>query len=255
MHKLTFTIITAALLMAFAPHSLATPDTEQGKVALGSMTVNELETTADNLRAQKDYREAIRYFKVALSKEPKNAVLYNKLGISQMQLGDYRGSRSSFEKAIKLDAQYSDAFNNLGAVAYVQKKYDKAAKQFKKALALDETRATFHVNLGAAWFAQGKMDRAVTEYTRAFELDPDVLGENSKAGVIAQISTPEERARYDYMLAKIYARRGDVERCLQCLKRAKEGGYPDMEKVYKDPEFASLRQDARLSEVVPSPHK
>ena len=135
----------------------------------------------------------------------------------------------------------------------MQKKYGSAAKYFKKAVALDETHATYHVNLGAAWFSQKKLERAVMEYARALELDPDALRKDAKVGVTAQIASPEERARYSYMLAKIYARRGDVDGCLQCLRKAKEDGYRDLANVYKDEEFSRLRENPKLHEVVPPP--
>jgi tetratricopeptide (TPR) repeat protein len=136
----------------------------------------------------------------------------------------------------------------------MQKNYGAAAKQFKKAVALEETRATFHVNLGASWFGQKKLESALTEYVRALELDPDALVNSSRTGVAAQIN-PEERAKYSYMLAKIYAKRGNVDRCLECLRMAKEEGYRDLASVYRDEEFASLRHDSRLAEVVPPPAK
>jgi len=85
-------------------------------------------------------------------------------------------------------------------------------------------------------------------------LDPFALDANSKAGVTFQIS-PEERAKYSFMLAKIYAKRGNADRCLECLRKAKEEGYSQMANVYRDEEFASVRQDPRLSEVVPPPAK
>ena len=98
----------------------------------------------------------------------------------------------------------------MGAVD-MRKNYGSAAKYFKKAVELEQTRATFHVNLGAAWFSQKKFQRAMNEYARALELDPESLRQNAKVGVAAQISSPEERARYSYLLAKIYAQRGHRE--------------------------------------------
>jgi hypothetical protein len=55
------------------------------------------------------------------------------------------------------------------------------------------------------------------------------------------------------MLAKIYARRGDVDGSLQCLRKAKEDGYRDLANVYKDEEFSRLRENPKLQEVVPPP--
>ena len=55
------------------------------------------------------------------------------------------------------------------------------------------------------------------------------------------------------MLAKIYAKRGDVDQCLQCLKKAKEEGYRSMANVYKEEEFSRLWQDQRLNQIVPPP--
>jgi hypothetical protein len=85
------------------------------------------------------------------------------------------------------------------------------------------------------------------------ELDPDALNHESKVGVAAQIASPEERARYSYMLAKIYAKRGDVDGCLQCLKKAKEEGYRDLANVYKDEDFSKMRDNPKLHDVVPPP--
>ncbi len=253
MRRLTLAIILVGALVLIVQSSAAIPDQQKGPVVISSMTVTELETKGDILRARKEYKEAIQYFQAALRKDSKNAVLYNKLGLAELQSGDFNAARSHFEKAAKRNSKYADAQNNIGAADYLLKNYSRAARYFKKALALEEGRASFHVNLGAAWFAQNKLNRAVAEYTRAVELDPDVLANRANAGVSAQISSPEERARYQYMLAKIYAKRGDVDRCLECLKKAKEEGYRNLGNVYKEEEFSSVREDARLSEIVPAP--
>jgi tetratricopeptide (TPR) repeat protein len=145
--------------------------------------------------------------------------------------------------------------NNIGVLDLMQKKFGSATKNFKKAIALQESNATFHVNLGAAWLGQNKLERAAAEYTRAIELDPEVLARSSRSGVSAQLSTPEEKAKVDFLLARIFASRGDVDRCLQCLQKAKEGGYGKLADVYKDEQFARLWQDQRLAQIVPPPAK
>lgn len=256
MRNITARMGLVAMLLVLSQYSAGTPvpqQDNQNKVNVQSMTATELEKAADAARARKDYDQAIQYFQAALHKDRKNSAVYNKLGLTQLKKDDLAGARSSFESAVKLNSKFADAINNVGAVDYMSKNYGAAAKHFKKAVALDETRPTFHVNLGAAWFSQKKLDRAVAEYTRAIELDPDALRQDSRAGVTAQISSPEERARYSYMLAKIYAKRGDVEGCLQCLKKAKEDGYRDLANVYKDEEFSRMRDNPQLHDVVAPP--
>jgi tetratricopeptide (TPR) repeat protein len=251
MRYLILTILVLGMVLGIARPCFS--QTEAQPLNLNAMTVSELEKTGDAARAAKDYDQAIACFKTAIQKDKKNVRLYNKLGLSQLRAGMTSEARSSFEKAIKRDSKFADAINNLGATYYIQHNLGSAVRYFKKAVALDETRSSFHVNLGAAWFAQNKVEHAIAEYTRALQLDPEALNRSSNSGLTAQVSTQEERARYDYMMAKIYAKMGNTEECLRCLRKAKEGGYRNLANVYKDEEFSNLRQDVRLAEIAPPP--
>jgi tetratricopeptide (TPR) repeat protein len=253
MRNVTGKITLLAMVLSLATYSSAAPAPQQATIQIDTMTVAELEKAGDLARAQKDYVQAKQYFQAALGKDRKNAVLYNKLGLAELKNNDLSAARSDFERAAKRNSKYPEAVNNIGAVDYMKKNYGSAAKYFKKAVALEETRATFHVNLGAAWFSQKKLERAVAEYTRAMELDPDAFRQESRVGIAAQISSPEERAQYAYLLAKIYAKRGDTEGCLQCLRKAKEDGYRNLANVYKDEEFSKMRDNPKLHEVVAPP--
>jgi tetratricopeptide (TPR) repeat protein len=252
--KTRSTIMSIALLALVAlPLRSAAAMPRQDQANVSGMSVAELEKAADEARSRKDFVTAIIYLRAAARRDRNNATLYNKIGLAELKLDNYRGARADFEKATKKNPRYAVAVNNIGAAEYLMKNYGGAAKYFKKAVALEETSATFHVNLGAAWFSQKKLEQAIAEYTRAMELDPAAFQNESKVGITAQIASPEERAQYSYLLAKIYAKRGDVENCLQCLKKAKEDGYRNMANVYKDEEFSQLRDNPRLQEVVPPP--
>ncbi|HWR16173.1 MAG TPA: tetratricopeptide repeat protein [Terriglobales bacterium] len=216
-----------------------------------NMTYSQFEIRGDELRRVKRYEDAIDCYEHALRKVPKSASLKNKIGIANLLRGKYNVAEQYFIDASKLDKKNSEILNNIGVIAYLNRNYGKAVKYYKKSLALDELSASVHSNLGTAWFAQKKLDRAVAEFTRAIELDPEVVLRSSQGGVGARIASPEERAKYMYMLAKLYAKRGDAERCLLCLRKAKEEGYKKIYQVYQDEEFAQLRQDPRLIEIVP----
>jgi tetratricopeptide (TPR) repeat protein len=254
MRRITFSILLAVMLVTFGAYATAMDiPQQQPRIEMKAMSVAELEIGGDQARGQKNYSLAIDYFQAALQKDRRNANLYNKLGLAQLKNNELNAAKTSFQKASKINSKYAEAINNIGAVEYMRKNYGGAAKYFKKAVALDETHSTYHVNLGAAWFSQKKFERAISEYVRALELNPDAFNQESKIGIAAQILSPEERAQYAFSLAKAYAKRGDVDNCLQCLKKAKEEGYRSMANVYKDEEFTHMRDNPRLHEVVPPP--
>ena len=77
-----------------------------------------------------------------------------------------------------------------------------------------------------------------------------MFGRTSRNGVQAQLPSPEDRARYDYTVAKLYAKMGLPEQSLEYLRKAKEDGYRDLKNVYKDVEFAELRKNPRFTELM-----
>ena len=238
MRKASWNAIVVAAALAFGRPAWGSTDAGQRVVDAKSMSVAELEKAGELCQIHKDYEGAIQYFREAVHKDSKSATLRNKLGLAELQAGQSDVARSDFEAAVKLHPKYADAFNNVGAVYFMQYKPGPAAKYFKKAVALDETRATFHANLGAAWFNQKKFERAINEYTR-------------RVGVSARVTNTEERGKFYYMLAKLQAKRGDLDGCLVYLKKAKDNGYRGLGNVYKEEEFSRLWNDERLTQLVP----
>jgi tetratricopeptide (TPR) repeat protein len=215
-------------------------------------TAADLESQADSLRADKLYLDALDYYHAALHKKGSDARLLNKIGITELMMQRYKEARKSFESAIRSDRRYADAYNNLGVIYYETKRYGAAVKQYQKAIAEDNSSASFFNNLGAAYFSKRDFEPAVAAYQHAMELDPDVFERTSRGGVQAQLPSPEDRARYDYTVAKLYAKMGFSEQSLEYLKRAREAGYKDLKNVYKDVEFAQLRKNPRFTELMAS---
>ncbi len=224
------------------PHSAASP-------APGA-TPAELEKSGDELRADKNYRDAIDFYQAALKGTPGNAELFNKIGICQLEMQRYKEAKKSFERAIHADRKYAIAYNNLGVVYYEMRNYSAAIRYYEKAISWQGDSASYYNNLGAAYFSRKQFDQAILNYSKAMALDPDIFEHTSRGGVLAQLPSPEERAHYDYILAKLYASTGDPERSLHYLKKAMEEGYKDIKNVYKDKEFSGLRKDPRFAELM-----
>ncbi|MGO9405110.1 MAG: tetratricopeptide repeat protein [Terriglobales bacterium] len=213
-------------------------------------TPEELEQRGDELRTDKDFLDAIDYYRVALKGAPGSASVYNKIGICQLMMQRYKDAKKSFERAIKADRKHADAYNNLGVIEYQERSYNAAIRNYQKAISLRDDAASYYSNMGAAYFGKKQFDKAIQSYSKAMELDPDIFERTSRGGVLAQLPSPEDRARYDYVLAKLYARSGAPERSLHYLKKAMEDGYKDIKDVYKDNEFSTLRKDPRFAELM-----
>ncbi len=69
-------------------------------------------------------------------------------------------------------------------------------------------------------------------------------------GVLLQERTVEERARFHYYLAKIYAKQGQQDRALQYMRKALEEGFADRKRLMEDPEFAALRDLPAFKELL-----
>ena len=208
-------------------------------------SADQLEAMGDSLREQKAYADSLDYYRAAMKKSD-SAVLHDKAGIAELELLHHDDARREFERATKMDKHYAEAFNNLGVIAYIHKKYGRAIKYYKKAIELRDSSASFYSNLGTAYFAEKHFEDAIGEYARALQLDPDIFERHQRAGVSLHLATAEDRAHYDYVLAKMYAGVNNAERCLLYLRKAMEEGYPQIGDVFKDNAFDRIRKDPRF---------
>ncbi len=210
----------------------------------------QLEKRGDELRAEKAYLDSLDYFRAALAKSPDNPPVLNKAGIVELLLQRYREAAKDFERALKKNRKFAEAYNNLGVVDYERKKYGAAIKQYRKAIEISPDSASFYSNLGAAHFARKDFEHASEAYTQALRLDPLIFEHTSHTGIAAQMASPEDRAHYDYVLAKLYAKMGDSDHSLQYLRKALEDGYKSVNDALTDPEFADLRKDTRFADLM-----
>jgi len=214
-----------------------------------SASAADLERQGDELRAQKRYFDSIDFYNAVIKKQP-TALLWNKEGISYLWLQQSKKAARCFDRAIKLDKDAPEGYNNRGWVEQEKHNYDKAIKYYRKAIKLGPDHAVFHYNLGAAYFGRHNDAEAAQEYKAAFTLDPGIFERVSRTGIMVQATSPEDRAAFSFMVAKIYAQAGDIEHSLQYLRKAMEDGYKDIDKVYKESAFASLRTDKRFEELM-----
>jgi tetratricopeptide (TPR) repeat protein len=241
--------VTFVLLLVLLPQLVdRTSENEQAPPPSEELSP---ERRADIYMARKMYREAVEGYSMAVGTEPKNARLYNKLGIAyhhQMMFGQ---ARQNYERAAKLDKDFSQAINNMGTVYYAQKRYKKAENMYRKALELSPNSASIHSNLGTALFARKKYKAATVEYLTALQIDPEVFEHRNTLGTLLQERSVEDRANYHYFLAKAYAAAGLYDRALLYLRRSLEEGFkrkPDS--IAAEKEFEPLRENPQFLNIL-----
>jgi tetratricopeptide (TPR) repeat protein len=205
------------------------------------------EQRGDVFMARKMYREAIEVYAQA----PQNsAVIWNKMGIAYHQMLQLDAAMKRYRRAMRLDAKYPEAINNLGTIYYAEKRYGRATGFYKRALKLAPDSASIYSNLGTAYFADKKYKDAAVAYDKALQLDPEIFEHHSTYGVLLQERTVNERPKFHYYLAKIYAKEGQKERALLYIRKALEEGFTDRKKLMQDPEFADMRESAEFKELL-----
>src|SRR5260370_7579306 len=143
----SLTLLVIALSLSAQQTQPSPPQAAPRSVAPSpDLSVDQLEEEGDALRAQKNFLDAMDYYRAALKKSS-TAALHNKAGVCWIQMAHYSDARKEFEQALKLDNGFPEAHNNLGLSYYQMKHYSGAAKEYNKTIKLRNTSATFHTNL------------------------------------------------------------------------------------------------------------
>jgi tetratricopeptide (TPR) repeat protein len=250
--------IAASLItgMAFAQTGNPIVDSSRTSVAPAKADKPEEKTEitpelrGDIFMARKQYREAIEAFHEG---SPKNPVLCNKTGIAYHQMMQLDSALKSYQQAVRLKKDYLEAINNIGTVYYARKNYRRSITYYQRAIKLapqQSRAASIYSNLGTALFARKQYKDAADAFQTAMTLDPDVFEHNSTFGVMLEERNVQERAKYHYYVAKLYAKNGRNELALQYLRKALEEGFKERKQLEKDPEFAALRDTKEFQDLL-----
>jgi tetratricopeptide (TPR) repeat protein len=244
MSRLVIVLIAASASVFAQENSLVSPRPEAPKPVLTP------ETRGDIFMARKMYREAIDTFREGPQKDP---VLMNKIGIAYHQMMQLDMARKSYEQALKLKPTYVEAMNNLGTIYYTKKSYRRAISWYNKALKAapdDGKSASIYMNLGTAYFARKQYEKATEAYQTAMKIDPDVFERHGNVGVILEERSVEEKAKYHFYLAKLYAKQQRNDLAIQYLRKSLEEGFKEKKKLEEEADFAALRDLPEFKELI-----
>jgi len=215
-------------------------------------TAQALETQGDILRARRYPEDALDYYRYALARGGNLPSLLNKLGLTELEMRNNALALAYFQRAVKVSRKSADAWNNLGAVEYLNGGTESALSDYRRAVKLDKHQAIFHANLATAYFERKDYSEARREIAAALKIDPKVFDQEQAGlgGVAAHVLSAEDRARFSFEMAKLYARDGLEEPMLHSLAMACEAGMDVQREMRRDPALAKFEMDPRVVVLV-----
>lgn len=132
---------------------------------------------------------------------------------------------------------------------FLRQQTEKAEEMFKKALSLGPDSIPANYSLGTLLLLQGRQEEGIRYLTRGIELDPDYLETHKTLTADVRTSGSDQSVLY-FAYAKIYAARGEVEKTLDFLQKAKATGFRDWGRVASEKEFGKVREDPRIKDFL-----
>jgi tetratricopeptide (TPR) repeat protein len=198
--------------------------------------------------------EAIAAYQKAVQVNPYYWSNYNQLGTSYSRFGDYEKGISAFREVLRLDPENAGAYSDIGAVYGREGKWNECIQAFQKSLQLKPSPRVYH-NLGVVYFYQGRYAEAIDVLQKAVELAPNeqlfvgtlangytYAGQKEKAAPLYDRAialcfkafqvNPNNAGNLGY-LALYYAKKGDLNRAAEYIRRARSINANDSDVIYK----------------------
>jgi tetratricopeptide (TPR) repeat protein len=210
-----------------------------------------LEQQGDILRARRYPEDALDYYKYAQARGGERASLSNKMGLAELEMKNVQLAQVFFERVVKLDKKSAEGWNNLGAAEFLDGSIGSATRAYKNAIKLDKGHAIYHSNLANIYFQGKDYKAAQRELTIALKLDPRIFDRREGlGGVEAHVLSAEDRARFSFEMAKLYARNGLEVEMLHSLAMASEAGMDVQREMHHDAYLTKFEEDPRVLVLV-----
>jgi len=167
--------------------------------------------------------ESIPYYQEAIKINGNNNVYYENLGLAYEGIKDAEKAEEYYLEALKLKEEYQTC-NRLGILYYRRNQNDdtdKAIEYYKKAIRIDPENAVLYENLGLAYEQKKMLEEAEQAYIKATEIDKVTGAYFNRLGYFYFTQAKDELAIKSYL--KAIEREKDVQLYKTNLALAYEG--------------------------------
>lgn len=133
---------------------------------------------AERLLDSRKYREAEKYFQIAIKNYPdkaKNYINYSALLIETQRSGDALLYLKKSKELCMYHSERGQLFNNMGMAYFNLRKNNDALKSYKKAVIFNPNEPQFWANLGGAYGLEGDYENSVVVLQKGISIAPDSI--------------------------------------------------------------------------------
>jgi len=153
--------------------------------------------------------------------EPDNAAGYENVGAAHFRRGEFQECIPAFQKALQLQPYYS-TYSNLGTAYFYLKRYNESVQMFEKAVEMNPNEEVAMGNLADAYRWSGQKEKAPATYDKAIALAYKELQVNPRSAITLG------------NLALYYAKKGNPNRGLDFMRRARSIDRTNVDLIYKE---------------------
>jgi tetratricopeptide (TPR) repeat protein len=212
-----------------------------------------------------DWVSAEREYRRAIELNPDYPITYELYSYLLCALGRPDEGVEQARRALEVDPLSGPLSNDLALAYYQARRYDEAIKQYEKTLEIEPARGESLLGLGMVYEQKGMYDEAINQYQMAMKSmgkTSPILAQLSHAHALSgrrkeainvarefkEISKQSFRSAYDSAI--LHTALGEFDKAFEQLNIAYEerSGWIIYLKV--EPQFDSLRSDARYASLI-----
>jgi len=211
-----------------------------------------------------DWSGAEEALNKAIESNHNNAIAHQRLGLYFNLLGRFDEAIRELELAMLIDPLSPHSYWSLTLTFFLTRKYEKAKEEVQKTLELERDYKPSLYLLGRTYEQCRQLDKAIEVFQKILALSnaPMFLGalghsyalsgnHGQARQVLKQLEEQSGRCYVSaYSKAIIHMALGDVNQTFNCLEKAYEDRCEMMTWLGIDPDFDSIRDDARFKDLL-----
>ena len=150
------------------------------------------------LKSKRSFKSAEKWFKKAISADPKFILPYLSLGSFYEEQDDLVQAKEQFQQALTREPDNVKALSNMGLILIEEGSIDEAKKMLEKAIEINESYTPSYYYLGYLTGKEGDMKKAAELFVSAEEINPMDYRINMFRGMMFEKQNDLEQATMSY---------------------------------------------------------